>query len=126
MLYLAGKATVFGISATAEVDTVVGNYDLRYLKEQLKDKFHNTPSYLKDKTRVALEERWKCYTDGAISVHGEVISSIIQGFHAEDYCKTFMGVEFARYLPEYAAFFLRYRRFCPQCSCYKTAPIRYR
>ena len=32
MLYLAGKATVFGISATAEVDTVVGNYDLRYLK----------------------------------------------------------------------------------------------
>ena len=97
MLYLAGKATVFGISATAEVDTVVGNYDLRYLKEQLKDKFHNTPSYLKDKTRVALEERWKCYTDGAISVHGEVISSSIQGFHAEDYCKTFMGVEFARY-----------------------------
>ena len=97
MLYLAGKATVFGISATAEVDTVIGNYDLRYLKEQLKDKFHNTPSYLKDKTRVALEERWKCYTDGAISVHGEVISSSIQGFHAEDYCKTFMGVEFARY-----------------------------
>lgn len=37
MLYLAGKATVFGISATAEVDTVVGNYDLRYLKEQLKE-----------------------------------------------------------------------------------------
>lgn len=97
MLYLAGKATVFGISATAEVDTVIGNYDLRYLKEQLRDKFHNTPSYLKEKTRVALEERWKCYTDGAISVHGEVISSSIQGFHAEDYCKTFMDVEFARY-----------------------------
>lgn len=28
---------MFGISATAEVDTVVGNYDLRYLKEQLKE-----------------------------------------------------------------------------------------
>lgn len=97
MLYLAGKATVFGISATAEVDTVIGNYDLRYLKEQLKDRFHNTPSYLKDKTRVALEERWKCYADGKISVHGEVISSNIQGFNAEDYCKTFMGAEFARY-----------------------------
>lgn len=97
MLYLAGKATVFGISATAEVDTVVGNYDLRYLKEQLKDKFHSTPNYLKDKTRDALEERWKCYTDGEISVHGEVISSNIQGFNAEDYCKTFMDAEFARY-----------------------------
>lgn len=97
MLYLAGKATVFGISATAEIDTVVGNYDLRYLKKQLKDKFHNTPVCLKGKTRAALEERWKCYTDGEISVHGEVISSNIQGFNAEDYCKTFMDAEFARY-----------------------------
>ena len=97
MLYLAGKATVFGISATAEVDTVVGNYDLRYLKEQLKERFHKTPSNLKDKTRVALEERWKSYTDGKINVHGEVINSNIQGFNAEDYCKTFMDAEFARY-----------------------------
>lgn len=90
MLYLAGKATVFGISATAEVDTVVGNYDLRYLKEQLKERFHKTPGYLKDKTRTALEKRWSAYADGEINVHGEVISSNIQGFNAEDYCKTFM------------------------------------
>ena len=97
MLYLAGKATVFGISATAEVDTVVGNYDLRYLKEQLKERFYKTPSNLKDKTRAALEQRWKAYTDGGINVHGEVINSDIQGFKAEDYCKTFMNAEFARY-----------------------------
>ena len=97
MLYLAGKATVFGISATAEVDTVVGNYDLRYLKERLKDRFHETPGYLKDKTRTALEKRWSAYADGEINVHGEVISSNIQGFNAEDYCKTFMDAEFARY-----------------------------
>lgn len=97
MLYLAGKAIVFGISATAEVDTVVGNYDLRYLKEQLKERFHKTPGYLKDKTRTALEKRWSAYADGEINVHGEVISSNIQGFNAEDYCKTFMDAEFARY-----------------------------
>lgn len=97
MLYLAGKATVFGISATAEVDTVVGNYDLRYLKEQLKERFHNTPAYLKKETREALEERWKCYSDGQINVHGEIISSNIQGFNAEEYCKTFMNTEFAHY-----------------------------
>ena len=97
MLYLAGKATVFGISATAEVDTVVGNYDLRYLKEQLKERFHKTPGYLKDKTRTALEKRWSAYADGEINVHREVISSNIQGFNAEDYCKTFMDAEFARY-----------------------------
>ena len=98
MLYLAGKATVFGISATDEVDTVVGNYDLRYLKEQLKERFHKTPGYLKDKTRTALEKRWSAYADGEINVHGEVISSNIQGFNAEDYCKTFMDAEFARYV----------------------------
>lgn len=97
MLYLAGKATVFGISATAEMDTVVGNYDLRYLKEQLKERFHKTPSYLKEKTRTALEKRWGAYTDGEIKVHGEIISSDIQGFNAEDYCKTFIDEEFARY-----------------------------
>lgn len=97
MLYLAGKATVFGISATAEFDTVVGNYDLGYLSEQLKENFHNTPRYLKDRTRTALEERWKGYKDGEVIVHGEVISSDIQGFQAEDYCKTFMDAEFARY-----------------------------
>lgn len=97
ILYLAGKATVFGISATAEVDTVVGNYDLRYLNEQLKERFHKTPNYLKEKTRTALEERWNVYVTGDIIVHGEVINSDIQGFNAEDYCKTFMDAEFARY-----------------------------
>ena len=97
MLYLAGKATVFCVSATAEVDTVVGNYDLRYLKQQLKERFHRTPDYLKEKTKAALEERWSAYTDGNINVHGEIISSDIQAFNAEDYCKTFMDAEFARY-----------------------------
>lgn len=96
MLYLAGKATVFGISATAEVDTVVGNYDLRYLNEQLKDKFHNTLGFLKNKTRTILEERWKSYEEGKINVHGKIISSNIQRFNAEEYCKTFMDTEFAR------------------------------
>lgn len=97
MLYLAGKATVFGVSATAEIGTVVGNYDLKYLEEQLKERFHKTPEYLKEKTRIALEERWRPYTDGKIKVHGEIISNDIQGFNAVDYCKTFIDAEFARY-----------------------------
>lgn len=97
ILYLAEKATVFGVSATAEIDTVVGNYDLGYLQEQLKERFHSTPNYLKEKTRVALEEKWQAYSEGKIHVHGEIISSNIQGFQAEDYCKTFLNAEFARY-----------------------------
>lgn len=97
LLYLAGKATVFGISATAEIDTVIGNYDLRYLKEQLKERFHETPAELREKTKKILEKRWSAYTDGKINIHGEIISSSMQGFNANDYCKTFMDAEFARY-----------------------------
>ncbi len=97
MLYLAEKATVFGISATAEIDTVIGNYDLGYLKEQLKECFHRTPHDLKEKIRIALEKRWSAYTDGDIEVHGEIIASDIQGFHIKDYCKTFVDTEYARH-----------------------------
>jgi len=97
ILYLSGKATVFGISATSEIDTVVGNYDLRYLEEQLKERFHRTPHYLKEKTKNALEKRWSAYIAGDIKVHGEIITSDIHGFHAENYCKTFMDAEIARY-----------------------------
>ena len=57
MLYLANKAIIFGISATAEIGTVVGNYDLYYLKEQLKEKYHNKPQYLKEKTENILNSR---------------------------------------------------------------------
>lgn len=97
MLYLSGKATVFGVSATAEVDTVVGNYDLRYLKEQLRERFHTTPEDLKEKTKLVLEKRWSAYAEGRIHIHGEIVNSHMQGLTAEDYCKTFMDWELAQY-----------------------------
>lgn len=97
MLYLSGKATVFGVSATAEVDTVVGNYDLRYLKEQLKERFHTTPEDLKEKTKLVLEKRWSAYAEGRIHIHGEIVNSDMQVLTAEDYCKTFMDWELAQY-----------------------------
>lgn len=97
LLYLAGKATLFGISATAEIDTVIGNYDLGYLKEQLGEDYHSTPEYLKESAKRELEKVWRAYTDGRINVHGEIVSSDIQGLRPEDYCKTFMNSEFAHY-----------------------------
>ena len=39
LLKLAQKALVVGISATAKIDTVVGNYDLEFFKPKLKDTF---------------------------------------------------------------------------------------
>ena len=37
---LAKKATVIGLSATCNIDSVLSNYSLKYLKETLEDDFH--------------------------------------------------------------------------------------
>lgn len=37
LLHLSEKAQIIGISATATLDTVVGNYDLEYLQRMLQD-----------------------------------------------------------------------------------------
>lgn len=97
ILYLSGIATVFGVSATAEINTVVGNYDINYLKEQLGNDFHSTPEELKEKTKNVLEEKWKPYYDGSINIHGEIMHGDLQGADAEEYCKEFMDSETARY-----------------------------
>ena len=97
MLYLAKKAVVFGISATAEFNSVVGNYDLDYLEKRLKGQLHKTPEYLKKKTEINMSERWQSYYNGEINIHGEIIDSAVKGINAEEYCKTFMDAEFARY-----------------------------
>ena len=97
LLYLSQKATVFGVSATGEMDSVVGNYDLGYLEEQLKDRYHCTSIKLKNRTKNELEKRWEPYRNGEIRIHGECIQSNLPGFQAEEYCKTFMDPEFARY-----------------------------
>lgn len=97
MLYLANKATIFGISATAEIGTVVGNYDLYYLKGQLKEKYHTTSQNLKEKTKNILNSRWNPYFNGSINIHEEIITSSIQGFQSEEYCKTFLEAEMARH-----------------------------
>lgn len=40
LLHLSEKAQIIGISATATLDTVVGNYDLEYLQRMLQDKYY--------------------------------------------------------------------------------------
>lgn len=97
MLFLSEKATVFGISATAEINTVVGNYDLNYLKNELNEKYNSTPQYLKEKTQNILDTRWSEYSSGNINIHGETISTSMQVFVAEEYCKQFLDSEIARY-----------------------------
>lgn len=73
LAYLAQSATVIGISATAEIPTVIGNYDLDYLKDVLGKDYHTTPGWLKEKMAAELASKWKAYRDGRIKVLASMI-----------------------------------------------------
>ena len=73
LAYLSSKAILICISATAEIPTVIGNYDLVYLREKLRDQYHTTPLEVKDRCRNQLEESWTCYRTGQVSIHGETV-----------------------------------------------------
>lgn len=85
LAYLAEKATVYGISATAEVGSVIGNYDLGYLQEKLEEKFHATPSDKKDEIEKQLAENWKAYGDGRIKIHTDVIDNQFTSTDTEEW-----------------------------------------
>ncbi len=50
LLHVSEKARVIGISATASMDTVIGNYDLEYIKRMLNHSFYELP--LEDECRL--------------------------------------------------------------------------
>lgn len=54
LLHICEKAKVIGISATATVPSVIGNYDLDYLKRHLGDNFHN----IDEEQRAALKKQF--------------------------------------------------------------------
>ena len=96
ILDLAKKATVIGISATSQIKTVVGNYDLDYLRTNLKENYHITPDELLEKNRIMLEKRWVPYYDGRINVNVEIIQSEFSSFDMQDYLKEFCDGDVAR------------------------------
>lgn len=74
LLRMCKLATVIGVSATAEVDTVIGNYNLKYLKENLGDNnFHRTPESLRKKIETEYALRNTHYKQ--IDVECDVLKS---------------------------------------------------
>lgn len=73
LLYLCRRAKVVGLSATAALPTVLGNYDLRYIKEQLGDRYHELSTETQAHMRTQLQELWTPYRDGRIQLHLEVV-----------------------------------------------------
>lgn len=75
LVYLALKSIVYGISATAEMKSVIGNYDIDYLDEKLGDRFHLTPINKKKEIIKQLKRNWKEYDNGHIKIHSDVIEN---------------------------------------------------
>lgn len=73
MLYLCRRIKVVGLSATACLPTVLGNYDLRYLREQLGDSYRTLSADTQNAIRREMEALWAPYRDGKIRVSLEVV-----------------------------------------------------
>lgn len=73
LLYLCRRAKVVGLSATAALPTVLGNYDLKYLKEQLRDHYHELSTAAKEGIRQELEKLWIPYRDHRIHINLQVV-----------------------------------------------------
>ncbi len=67
LLALSNRAMIVGLSATASIDTVTGNYNLAYLKEQLKESFYIMPT--EDRNRINDNINKRINHDKKISVH---------------------------------------------------------
>lgn len=110
LFHLSEKAKVIGISATATLDTVIGNYDLEYLQRMLQDKFYVMPE--SDKRR--LQESFQTFVANydKVNIHVEPVfcsaddraelAEIFDGneafinMYAEKLTTTFEGVEYAK------------------------------
>ena len=91
LIYLAKQSQVIGISATAEIPTVVGNYHLRYVEEMLGSLFHTTPQIVKERIRKKVKENSRAYHDGRISIQSEIISADYEGKELVEICRMITG-----------------------------------
>lgn len=73
LLYLCRQAKVVGLSATAALPTVLGNYDLKYIKEQLKEHYHELPDETRASIQRELEMLWRPYKEGRIQINLQVV-----------------------------------------------------
>lgn len=73
LLHMAKVTKVIGVSATAELDSVIGNYDLNYLKNALGEDFHPTPIDLKIRIQEELKEKYDPYKEGDVQVQVHLV-----------------------------------------------------
>lgn len=94
LLRFCEKAKVIGISATATIPTVIGNYDLNYLKSKIQQAF-TMPSE-DDKTRMSREFSKSFSGYDKVNINVQLLRGNINGQYSKDSWKlVFENYEFA-------------------------------
>lgn len=103
MLSLASKARVVGLSATASIETVTGNYNIEYLKDRLGPNFYILPAEDQENLRKYIQSRLsknnniRVVSEGIEGQEEDLESIIGQLFQKEENIEFFAG-KFEAYL----------------------------
>ena len=74
IILVAQKARLVGISATASLDTVIGNYDLKYIKQVLAEKYAEITEDDSDRIKKDFVATQKVYDD--VSCHIDIVDDL--------------------------------------------------
>lgn len=78
LLFMAKHTKVIGLSATCRINSVLSNYSIDYLKEELKDNFMFLSEESYETIKAQQNEKWKAYKDGRVKVIVESIDTDVE------------------------------------------------
>lgn len=96
IVYLSSKAKVVGISATARVRTVTGNYDLNYFKIRLGSNFKYIKEDIYKKIERELNNEWSYYNKGKVKVNTSILNMNLNHINLEERLQMIFSKKVAR------------------------------
>ncbi len=76
LIKIAQRSKVIGVSATATLPTVIGNFDLKYLKDTLKDLFFEITDENNKRIADAFTNTQKLYDNPEINIKARIIDDV--------------------------------------------------
>lgn len=95
LLRFCEKAKVIGISATASVPTVVGNFDYKYLKAKMKTRYNIVSEKDRCRLRKEFEESISGYNNQDISINVQLLGEV---YHKKIWEEIFDESELAQHI----------------------------
>lgn len=90
LIEIANKSKLIGVSATASLPTVIGNFDIEYLKKSLNEKYCEIQDEDKSRIKQSFDENQMLYTD-EISINPILIDDV-DGFTDKEKSKEILKI----------------------------------